>query len=311
MTTQRDLGLIWATSGGTTVVDSSKYTTGWVAEIPTFQQFNYMVQGLDQNILALAEQHCFEWQNDINYSYGAKVYDGGQKYTAILPSINQQPSTDSTNSYWVTGDYYGDGSALIESDGLRIEVSNHPVSNWLGQDLTIRNTLPMISLFTENAAKNWGVANHTGDLVAVDLGTATDTVPDNRNLAKSTENVFKIYHEANKPEVGDVANAVEEAPQDGKFYARKDGVWVEVTTTTVSTAPPPPTAGDGQGWFNLEDGQFYTDISDGDSSQWVVANPPFFPELSSNEVPFTSNNGLSSTDVKAALDELKALIDAI
>jgi len=36
----------------------------------------------------------------------------------------------------------------------------------------------------------------------------------------------------------------------------------------------PTNTGAGTGWYNLEDGQTYIDIDDGDSTQWVPANPP-------------------------------------
>jgi hypothetical protein len=308
MTAQRDLGLVWALNGGTTPTGDTKYQDGWVAEIPTYQNFNYMVQGLDQNILHLAEFNGFDWQNDIGYKVGARAFENGTYWLCITDHTNQQPSTDTTNSYWVSGSALGSFANLSETDGFRIELSERSVNTYLGQDQTIVNTLPLTVYQTTNdTAKNWGLGNQSGELVALDLGT--DTSPDGRDLTKGGDNSFRLFHEGHFPDISEVENGVEEADSDGKIYGRNNGTWVEVTTTRVSDSPPPPVRGAGQGWYNLGDGQTYVDIDDGTSQQWVPVSPPAIPEYSSDKVTFVSSTGLSATDVQSALDELKTLID--
>ena len=73
MTTQVNLEQIWALSGGVTDPGDIKYTTGWVAGIPTFQNFNFVLQNHSKNILALAESGKFTHQLDINYKQGTRV----------------------------------------------------------------------------------------------------------------------------------------------------------------------------------------------------------------------------------------------
>lgn len=325
MTAQRDLGLVWAFSGGTLPVDSTKYQNGWVAEIPTYQQFNYMVQGLDQNILHLAEESVFDWQDDITYSVGTKVKRNSVIYVCIANSLNNDPDLDSTNSYWVTGGYVGEPSNLKQTDGFRLDFGFKSQNTWLGQEQTISGNTPMVGYFTSDSSNNWGIANYSGELVAVDLGTATDTIPDGRNINKTGPNSHRLFHEGHLPTASEVVGGVEEAPNDDKLYARKgitatSGQWEEVTTTTVSTSPPPPVRGAGQGWYNLDDGQLYIDIDDGDSQQWVPANSPYLPASigggGSNAVTpdavninyDNSSSNLSATQVQSAIDELESLI---
>jgi len=322
MTAQRDLGLVWAFSGGTLPVDSTKYQNGWVAEIPTYQQFNYMVQGIDQNVLHLAEEGVFDWQDNITYAVGAKVKRTNVMYVCIANSLNNDPDLDSTNSYWVTGGYVGEPTTLKQTDGFRLDFGFKSQSTWLGQEQTVYGTTPMVGYFTSDNSTNWGVANYSGELVAVDLGTATDTIPDSRNINKTGPNSHRLFHEGHLPTVSEVVGGVEEAPNDNKLYARKGitattGQWEEVTTTTVSTSPPPPVRGAGQGWFNLDDGQLYIDVDDGDSEQWVPANSPYVPASigsgsgsvtpdAVNIVYDNTTSGLTATEVQSALDELAA-----
>lgn len=281
-TLQENLDKVWALSGGVTNPGDAKVAQGWIAEIPTFQNFNYVLQALTKNNLSLAEKGSWAWQAGIDYEPTAVVNKNGIVYkcvTAHLGSNPQDPELDTTNSYWVFGAVFGnvDPSTLSVEDGVLLQNMN-PRSGltWSGQDMTIQNETALINLKTDNAGTgNWLFGNVAGSLVAVDVGTLTS--PDNRSLALSESTVHKIYHEGNKPVQADVAGTIPSNPVDGKLYGRRDGNWVEVTGTTVSDEPPPPVKGIGNQWYNLLDGKLYVDINDGDSSQWVPANPPVIP----------------------------------
>lgn len=303
MTAQRNLGLIWAKNGGTTSVDDTKYESGWVAEIPTYQNFNWQVQTLDQNVLHYAEFNTFDWIATIIYQVGAKVLRSGVVKTCITTHSGQDPNSDSTHSYWVSGDIVGTGT-LTEEEGFKISLPARSDATWSGQDQTIVNALPITGYFTTGATKNWGLGNRAGEMVVIDFGTGGVT-PDGRTIAS---NAKRLFHEGHHPTVDEVTDAVEEAVEDGKLYARKDGQWIEVTTTTVSVNPPAPVRGAGQGWYSLADGISYVDIFDGDSSQWVPTSPSTLP----SNIPYdNTTSGLSATNLQSAIDELKALIDAL
>ena len=103
MANQINLDKLWASSGGITDTGDVKYDTGWVEEIPTYQNFNFLLNALDNNVLYLAENGNFDWQPEINYNVGARVVDAGYTYSCLADNIGEKPSTDTHNSYWTLG----------------------------------------------------------------------------------------------------------------------------------------------------------------------------------------------------------------
>ena len=306
MTDQINLGLVWANIGGVTPVTSLKYTDGWVAEIPTFQHFNYMLQGLDQNILHLAEEGVFSWQADITYKPGTRLERSGVFYTSKTTNTGQDPTLDTTHVNWATGWLFGSTFAsLMEYDGVKIELEQRAANAFTGKDVTVINNMPMLALETVGATNNLALGNLSGNAVVLNLGQGS---PDSRAFVLDNANTHRLFHEGHFPHVSEVVDAVEEAPSDGKYYSRRNDQWAEVTSTTVSETPPTPIAGLGQGWFNLTDGHFYIDINDGDSSQWVPATPPAIARPNAVEVDYTGayTAQLGST-VDSAIDALYIL----
>jgi hypothetical protein len=278
MTDQINLSLLWASSGGTTPVSNTKYENGWVAEKPTFQNFNYMLQGLDQNMLHYAEYSSFNWQTDISYVVGAKVVSPlGIMFTARAASLGTSPDTDVANSTWVHGWIIGaSASTLLESDGFKVTLPTRTSSLYSGVDLAILNRNPMVELRTLGDTNNWAIGNTDGEVVVHNLGKLG---PDSRSLVKDGSNTHRLFHEGHKPTVSEVVGAIPEVPSGGAMYGRTNGNWVRVTSTTISEEPPSASIGNGQGWFNLLDAQLYIDIDDDDSSQWVPASPPLIIDL--------------------------------
>ena len=278
MTTQNDLALVWASTGGLSNPGSAKYATGWVAEKPTYQNFNYVLNNITTNLLALADSGEFAYDATITYAAGAVVMVSNIAYTCISSSLGNTPSASS--QFWTKGASYGEDAALlIKENGLHLKDVNvrTTATVWEGSDQTIQSPAPLINFVTSNAAsKNWLLGNVSGELVAVDVGTVA--VPDDRSVALAETLTHRLYHEGHPPVQTEVAGTIPEVPQNGVLYARRNTNYEIVTSTTVSLAPPPPVVGAGQGWYNLEDGQMYVDVDDGDSSQWVLANPPFLPD---------------------------------
>lgn len=275
MTDQTNLDLIWASSGGVTDPGDTKYATGWVSEIPSYQNFNFVLQAMSSNILSLAEKGTYSWEAGINYEVGASVTESGEKFYCITSNLGNAPSTDTTSSYWIKTPFYGVPSGAPKKEqGLALrQVNSRTGTSWTSSDITIDNEQALIQLNTANAGQtNWLLGNVSGSLVAVDAGTSVTA--DGRSLVPSTTYSHKIFHEGNLPTASQVSGVVEEAPIDGLIYGRNNEQWVAVVTTSVSNEPPPASVGAGTGWYNLADGNMYIDINDGDSSQWVPANPP-------------------------------------
>jgi len=308
MTTQNNLGLVWAISGGTTDPGDAKYQAGWVAEIPTFQNFNFVLQNATLNALSQAEKGANEWDATINYVAGATIKYNGDILTCITDHINQNPATDSTYSYWVLGASIGGSDTLVSQHGLLLKSLSAPgaVGVWTGSAMTVEDTQALVQFNTDNpATKNLMLGNVQGSAVVVDIDTTE--IADGRDISLTDANTHKIFHEGNPPTLADVGDSFPDANSDGRIYGRKDAAWIQVTTTTVSIAPPPPVEGTGQGWYNLDDGQFYIDINDGDSSQWVPGNPPVIP----NGIGGAGDGGLNTIEVAAGLVKTGTATDPI
>jgi len=282
MTNQVNLGIVWGSTGASTDPGDINYKEGWLSEIPTYEEFNFVLQALDKNTLTLAEKGGWVWQADINYVAGATVItSAGLVAHCKTNNINQDPATDTIGSYWTSGILIGAAApnTLTIKDGVLIkDVNPRAATTWGGNDVTVSNDNALIALNTTGGATaNILVGNVSGKLVAIDVGTTA--VPDGRSVALADPNVHLIYHEGNKPTQADVSGTIPDAPNDGQAYARDSLAWSVVTTTTVSDAAPAAVLGGGAGWYNLADGQLYVDINDGTSSQWVPANAPVIPEL--------------------------------
>ena len=310
MTDQQSLPSIWASdNSGVEVVDAAKYSSGWVAEIPTYQNFNYVLQTTTKNILAYAEKNTYTWENSIYYSIGAKATDtDGITYYAFQDTYNEDPSTDwaGPRNAWKKAPTYGNAPTINDrATGLHLNfVDSGGTTLWQGQSMTVEAPRPSVALNTSGSTDNHVIMNDRGYLSTLNVGTST--APDGRTAANNADGLYRIYHEGYPPESG-----VSEVPQDGLVYGRQykstdaNAAWVPTSGTIVSNVCPNPVIGAGQGWFNLADGCHYTDIFDGDSSQWVPSSPPQIPTAA--DIPFdNTGTSLVATTMQEALVELAA-----
>lgn len=276
-TTEQDLNKIWAETGGVTDPASPKYENGWIAEIPTYQNFNYVLQTTTKNILALAEKSAHNWNAAVLYAANGEVIGSdGRKYFCIVGNLAQDPVLDVTRSFWKLAPTLGDLPTVADSKkGLVLnnvsELANDV--NWTGHDVHVKSRIPSILLETVSATKKWLLGNIGGAIAVHDLDQVVS--PDSRDISLASPNTYKVFHEGNKPTQAQVPGTIPDANADGKIYGRKNNNWLPVTTTTISATPPTAVTGSGTGWYNLNDGILYLDINDGDSSQWVPANPPY------------------------------------
>lgn len=316
MTTQTNLDLVWALNAGVGVVDpgDTKYTDGWAVEIPTHQHFNFVLQNNSKNILVGAEQGCYNWQAEISYVPGAKVKaSNGILYTNKTAATGVDPTIDTLGNFWIKGKAIGGitPSQIVARQGVLIKEVYPRVGNttWDCSEITLSGKSTVIQYNTDNAAtKSWLLGNISGEMVVVDVGTGSDVIPTGAAYGLADANTHRLFHEGHPPTQTEVPGTIPEAPSDGSMYARYNGTWIRVTTTVISIEPPPPVLGNGAGWYNLTDGQFYLDIDDGDSSQWVAPNPPMIAVIEAIDIQYDNTaSGLLATNVQAAIDELAAL----
>ncbi len=194
MTTENNLHLVWGSDGtGLTDPGIPKWEEGWLSEIPTFQQFNYLLNTLDGNILALAEKSAWTWNAGIAYAIHATAKESGIIYYCITAHTNQQPSADTNEDYWTKAPTLGSGTP-VKKFGLDISTVNaRAATTWGGNDVTLQNANTLIGYYS--STKNWLMGNVSGSLVAIDVDT--DTTPDARTIALADPSVHKIFHEGN------------------------------------------------------------------------------------------------------------------
>ncbi len=291
MTTPTGLELVWANAGGASDPGDAKYQLGWVSEIPTFQNFNFVLQNLDKAKLAYAEGDIYPWQDKIAYLAGARVMRGDKTFYCInnhndaAGSDPQDPELDATNSYWINGTVFSSMADaftnMTAAEGVKIDQVNSRTANnlWEGNELTLSNLSNIIAFNNSGAGTdNLLFGNVRGKMVIVNVGNTTS--PDSQDLVPANNaKAYEVFHEGHAPTQSEVDGTIPENPAGGVLYARRNDNWVKVTTTSVSNAPPPPVVGDGATWYNLDDGRLYIDINDGDSSQWVPCSPPIVADL--------------------------------
>jgi len=94
----------------------------------------------------------------------------------------------------------------------------------------------------------------------------------------------------------------EEAPSDGKQYARKDDVWSEVLPTTSSGDSPPANPTDGLIWYDSDSGKTFVYYVDTNSSQWVEMSPSWTGGIADDAVTTVKLQNNAVTTAKIADD---------
>lgn len=106
ITKPADINKIWASAGDVLAPSDSKIATGWQVEIPARQYFNYIDNKQDQAIAHINQHGIAVWDNTTEYQYsvsGTKsicMGSDGTIYRAKQLNINQNPVTDTTDTYW-------------------------------------------------------------------------------------------------------------------------------------------------------------------------------------------------------------------
>lgn len=104
--TKPDISHIWANSGDVRSPTTAKLDLGWTSEIPPFQWENYAQQRQDQGLVHLFQKGISVWSATENYYFtsgGTRSYVQGSNgiiYVAVANSINHNPVTDTSGTYW-------------------------------------------------------------------------------------------------------------------------------------------------------------------------------------------------------------------
>lgn len=101
-----DFQYVWASGGANVLPSNVKIQTGWTAEVPPFQWENAIQNRQDNAIVHLFQKGISEWDAASNYYFttsGTRSYVQGSDgiiYVAVSDSVGQNPTTDTSGTYW-------------------------------------------------------------------------------------------------------------------------------------------------------------------------------------------------------------------
>lgn len=114
-----NLSLIWADAGDKIQPSEDKVRTGWLVEIPTRQNFNWLDNRQDQALAHINQRGIPEWDRNTSYVFGKSYVQGsdGIVYFAKADSTGVDPTNDSSGNFWVEAfltEYgYGSGRRFV------------------------------------------------------------------------------------------------------------------------------------------------------------------------------------------------------
>lgn len=107
----------WASGGDTQTPEDRGLTrtTGWGASystpggaLPAREVFNQVLLELSSLAVEVNQHGLLEWDDGITYVHPAFVFGSdGTVYQSVQGSLNQNPTTDSSNTYWTVLDVQG------------------------------------------------------------------------------------------------------------------------------------------------------------------------------------------------------------
>ena len=149
MAAKPDISDAWASSGSVTNPGGAKTILGWIAEIPTFQVFNWILNRIDSFLQHVNEQGVVSWDNATTFIEGAVVLGSDGNHYKLIPgagtSLNEDPTSGSPWTRFIIGETndWESGQVILEdtvafSASIAIDVAVTQNANiTLTADMTI------------------------------------------------------------------------------------------------------------------------------------------------------------------------------
>lgn len=95
------VNIVWASGGDRVIPDPVKVATGWLAEVPPRQYFNYIDWKQDQWIAYSNQRGIPEWDNETEYLSNRSFVQAsdGSIYQCLVTGIDIEPTTDTQNRW--------------------------------------------------------------------------------------------------------------------------------------------------------------------------------------------------------------------
>jgi hypothetical protein len=103
ITKPTDINKIWSSGGDIIAPSDTKIASGWSAEIPPRQYFNYIDNKQDQAIAHINQFGICVWDSGTEYQANKSYVQGqtdGAIYRCVQTHTNQKPETDAADTYW-------------------------------------------------------------------------------------------------------------------------------------------------------------------------------------------------------------------
>ena len=239
----KDITKIWASQGITVPLTDAKYKLGWEVEIPTFENFNYVLQGLDDLMLQTASKGHALWNTRVDYEQNAAVSLNNQVYYARR-AINGSPTntTPDVDTYnWSRAQYIGGDSAgypyndplswntpdqSYHSTSLGVMVDSlvgdqsTPINTWTQQGFTVKGQTAAIAWRLNNAQNTKLVVRLNNDLYI----SEQNSVAPNGSTYDIGVNTHLIMHSGNigaalGGEVQPLADTVSKRDTTGRLHS--------------------------------------------------------------------------------------------
>ena len=119
-----NLSKTWARLGEKIEPSDTKKDQGWVEEIPTFQDFNWVMNRQDTAIAHITQHGVSVWDSSTEYQTNSGVVMGsdGNIYACKTTNTNNDPVADTSETNWIC--------VLVTSRKAKPTLTVTPTSSW-------------------------------------------------------------------------------------------------------------------------------------------------------------------------------------
>jgi hypothetical protein len=165
MTVKPDLTRVWASGAPVANIEDpdvttpGKFSAGWVAEVPTYQNFNYLQRMMTQALAHFNEEGVGIWDTNTTYPiYGiSKGSDGNQYLSFLEQSANDPISDNGTNWVRITPDIKAKTVSELENSsptttGLKATCDERSNANY---ELADESYIALVGDITASNGRIW------------------------------------------------------------------------------------------------------------------------------------------------------------